>query len=171
MVAEYSQISPSRDSKSLKTSGAIEAQDPGNRYCIEPCNVSDLRSKGGFKMKQMGFCASMSFFLLMTSTGFMSNYRVGGLWSMTPIVVTFAFSGQNPMPQGNVFWRTGSSPAANCLPGLSIADIIAVALFLAFIATHFCLCRKGVYPESSVLCQWPLWSRKLSTKGGRKATS
>jgi hypothetical protein len=52
---------------------------------------------------------------------------------------------------------------------MSIADVIGIALFFAVIAALFVLCRKGVFPETSCLCEPPAWLRRLFSRSGRRA--
>lgn len=171
MGDEYSQISLSCNSNSGKEAGVIRTQVLDERHYIKTYRGSKRRSKGGFKIKQMGFAAITPVFLLLASTSFASYNQIGDLGTMTPTVAAVAFSGQNSMPRSYVSGRTRFSSAASLPAGLSLVDVIGVVLFLAFIVTHFCLCRKGVYPESSALCETPSWLKKLTEWRKRKAST
>ncbi len=60
------------------------------------------------------------------------------------------------------------SQAGESQQGCSVVDIVGIVLFFTLIGAHFFMCRKGVYPESSCLCDPPRWLKKVTGKMARK---
>ncbi len=110
-------------------------------------------------------CTTVAVVLLLNPAGFARHNHAGYSGTVTPTAALAAVSGQNTVG------RTGSSPVANSRPALSLADLIGIFLFLTLIGAHFFMCRKGIYPESSCLCEPPPWLRRLITRARRKADS
>lgn len=120
-------------------------------------------------MKKRVLGAALAAVLFMTSAGFSSNYCASRSGMVIPAAV--ASSAQSAAPRSDASVRSGSPPVANNRQALSLPDIIGIILFLALIVTHFFLCRKGVFPESSCLCEPPSWLKKMWTKANRGADS
>ncbi len=71
----------------------------------------------------------------------------------------------------NLSDKTTANPTPNHLPDSPLVDIIGIVLFLSLIVTHFCLCRKGVFPESSCLCEPPRWLKKMWVRANHRTDS
>ena len=52
---------------------------------------------------------------------------------------------------------------------ISLADVVGIVLFFAVLTVLFVLCRKGVFPETSCLCEPPAWLRRVFTRSRRRA--
>ena len=109
--------------------------------------------------------------LLVTCRSSASEYRMHSPATITPALTAFALSVGIAMPQNGVSDDNGSPAHENRRQVFSWVDMFGIILFLALIVTHFCLCRKGVYPESSCLCEPPLWLKKMRPKANRGANS
>lgn len=109
--------------------------------------------------------------LFVTCRSSASEYRMRTPGTSTPDLTAFVLSVGMTMPQDGVSDESGSPAHEKRRQVLSWVDVLGIILFLALIVTHFCLCRKGVYPESSCLCEPPLWLKKMRPKANRGANS
>lgn len=64
---------------------------------------------------------------------------------------------------------SAASSASETAKGLSVADILGIFFFLALVGTHFCFCRKGIYPDSVPLCERLSRPKTKAARGNSKA--
>ena len=77
------------------------------------------------------------------------------------------YSGLLQQGRGSAAEHNAGQPKTST--GLCVADILGIFFFVEFLITHFCLCRKGVYPESFSLCSPQMKSKRGVIKGKEKA--
>ncbi len=107
--------------------------------------------------------------LSSVSTAFASISSTRSRAAYVPSVAAFMLSLQSVNPNEGSAKNAETLSASDGKVAMSIADVIGIALFLAVIAALFVLCRKGVFPETSCLCEPPAWLRRLFSKSRRRA--
>jgi hypothetical protein len=115
--------------------------------------------------------ATMAVALLTGSVGFAQYDRACCTSTVTPTAVYAAVSHLKAAASDNMSDGTTRAAVTGSRPVLSLADLIGIILFFALIGAHFFMCRKGMYPESSCLCEPPPWLRRLFTRASRRAHS
>lgn len=135
-------------------------------------------------MKQLVFTAGLSILLLASLTGIAPNVQPNNAGGTSPALTSHAIE-KGSAPKNSALTngkstkdlsgagesgRAASSIAAKSATGLSLADILGIVFFFALISTHFCFCRKGVYPESFALCDRSAKSKRHSPEENSEAT-